>query len=193
MRNIVLTLLIFTSFASLAEHIGLSAHEMQLRSNYLTAELVNKISIDEGLAIQARVTHFSGKKFNIDSGYAFHSGDREHRVFLGGAYEIFPDHKSQPRISLKAHLELVGLASDFDFLAGITPIASKGISVSDYIMYPFIGIPIRKVFDRNADTEMGFTMGTTLELQKNLMLSIEGTLNLRNMPSSLLIGISTNI
>ena len=183
----------FWNFSLLAEIVGISAHDVQVRSNYLSAELVNKISVDEGLGFLTRVTHFTAKRFLVDAGYAFHSGDREHRLFLGGALDIFSDYKLQPRVQLKAHTELVGDIDDFDFLAGITPIASKGISVGSNITYPFVALPIRRVFRKGAESEIGFNFGSTFEMSNNLILSAEVNLNLRNMPSSLMIGISTTL
>lgn len=191
--KLLFMLLMLLSPLAHAEMVGIIAHDIQKRSDYLTAELMNKFSIDEGLSIQARVTHFSGKRFNLDGGYGFHSGDREHRLFLGGAFEIFPDHNQQPRIQIKAHTEIVGEFDDFDFLAGITPIASKGISVGNQIMYPFVAMPIRRVFRKGAESEISLNLGSTFELKQNLILSAELTFNLRNTPSAILVGISTNL
>lgn len=182
------------SFLLRAENVGLSAYELSIKEkNYLTAEAVAKFTNETGVGFQARWTHLYTEKIKFDGGYAFNSGHRDQRLFAGLDYEIFPDYKLQPRISLKGLVDFVKSGSHFGVLLGVAPIVSKGVAIGSVHTYPFVALPIKRLFSSHSQFEIGINWGVGVSLGDRGVVTFESNINLGNTSGSILIGLSASL
>lgn len=171
--------------------MGLSAHDFTKGKLFLTGEVFAKLNNDTGGGVQLQGTFRVDEKIKVNGGYAYHSGISNHRFFVGADYEVFPDYRDQPRVSVKGLLEAIIPKHGSRFSIGLAPVISKGIAVDDKYLYPFISLPIfRNMGSYKSFWQMALGLGTTLNLNSEFIINFEANIELKDYSSSILLGIS---
>lgn len=198
MKKFILPLtLLFFSFSALPYGSGLTMYPLKTGDNVLTGEAVWIFHNGSGAGLQGRFTHKFDEDWTADFGTGFGSGERAYRFFAGADYRLFPDVKSQPRISFKGTFEIADEYDDTRVIVGISPVVSKGFTFSSgQKIYPFLSLPM-EVNTGSNHTDFGTRLGMGVHVpvmrgnhSNQLIASGEMNFNLNDSYSALILGLS---
>ncbi|MCY4524152.1 MAG: hypothetical protein OXB84_05390 [Halobacteriovoraceae bacterium] len=194
---ILITLLLIFSLRTWGYGVGPTTYPMLTNKKLLSTEITGVVSNGKGLGLQGRYTNKISSNSIVDMGIGFGGGDRTSRIFANIDYEIFPDYKSQPRISAKLGLEN---AQEFDRRKNIlnfVPTVSKGFNFWGREAFPFLALPMGISLDKAAntyETMAAFSFGVNgkvpIEEYAHLTASFEAQLNLSDSFSALMFAVA---
>ena len=176
---------------------GYSNYPLNKRDKLIGIEATGVTSEGGGIGLQSRFTYKPSRKIVLDMGLGTSTGERDGRIFANTEYEIYPDYIRQPKFSLQ-----VGLQNNNEYNVRKTkllfsPILSKGFSIRNQEIFPFLAVPTGIALENDSKTYQSFmniNAGLTGKLPfrgyEHLLGTIEGSINLRNSYSGILIGIS---
>ncbi|MCY4643256.1 MAG: hypothetical protein OXB88_01425 [Bacteriovoracales bacterium] len=195
MKNLTLIFILSCLTTTFAQGRGTSSYPSKIRQKYVSAELTGVLSGGSEVGLQARYFERLRSDLSFSAGFGFSSGDRANSIFASADYELYPDYKMQPRISLEASLERSLEFGDSHLKAGVAPVVSKGFSFWGKEVFPFIGIPV--TLDLNSDdksydlaTQLAFGAAAQLSPHKGLLANIEINIDIDNSYSGVFLGIS---
>ncbi len=176
---------------------GISTYPLMSEKKLLTTEFTGIVSENGGVGLQARYTQKINNVAVVDAGIGLSGGERTGRVFAGIDYEIFPDYKKQPRVSIKSTFEY---AKEYNLpfnIIEIAPTVSKGFSFWGYEGFPYATLPIslslesqHKTYETMANMTVGIAGKLPFEGYTHLTGNIETILNLKDSYSAVFLGVS---
>jgi hypothetical protein len=176
---------------------GVSTFPLEITKKYIGAEFTGITSTGGGVGMQARYTEKLNATTVFDAGLGMGGGELTSRLFTGVDFELYPDYRNQPRISLKANFEN---AKEFGVRTnsiGVAPTFSKGFNFWGSEAYPFVSIPYNvsldsgiNTYNTNAKLTMGITGHLPIEGYRHIMATFEGTIKIKDTYSGLFFGIS---
>lgn len=200
MKKISLLLVFIGLFApvqALAYGTGYVTYPLMPEKRIVSTEFTGIASDGGGIGLQGRFTQKLNEKMVIDAGMGIAGGERDSRFFVGADYELFPDYMKQPRISTKVTYTN---AKEFDVRRNIftvAPTVSKGFSFWGNEAYPFFSLPIgvnlngeNKTYESQINANLGITGNLPIEGYRNLMGTVETTVDLKDSFTAFFVGIS---
>ena len=177
--------------------IGHANYPLKKEDKLISLEATSSMSEGGNLGLQSRYTYKSSGRMIVDMGIGTGSGHRAGHVFTNLEYEIYPDYIRQPKFAFQAGFRSVKEYSKRSNQFLISPLLSKGLNIGHREIFPFIALPIGVSLERNTSTYRSFAninTGLTGQLPfrgyEHFLGTIEGSLNLRNSYSEILVGIS---
>jgi hypothetical protein len=196
LQGLLLVLDLFVVSRVFAYGTGYSTHPIPEEQRMINIEAMGIVSDNGGLGIQGRYTHRLNTDLTLDGGLGISGGDRENRIFVGADYMLFPDYESQPRLSLKGSYILSEEFGTSTNNFSISPTVSKGLSMWDQEIYPFLAVPVglQLVSEGNKyETTIGASLGATaplmLENAEKLFLNAEVNIDLKDSYTAFFTGI----
>ncbi len=187
LQGLVLVLALFVVSRIFANGTGYSSHPIPEAERMINIEAIGITSDNGGLGIQGRYTHRLNTDLTLDGGLGISGGDRESRVFVGADYMLFPDYEMQPRFSLKGAYTL---SNEFDSTThnwSIAPTVSKGLSIWDQEIYPFLAVPVGlqlisegKKYETTITASLGATAPLMIENAEKLFVNAEINIDLKD-------------
>lgn len=166
---------------------GISSFPLSLENKIISAEFTGITSNGGGVGLQTRFTQKINEQSTVDAGLGMGGGERSARLFAGYDYEILPDVDYQPKTTLKAFIEN---AKEFGVrrnVLGIAPTFSKGLSVSEQEIFPFVSLPFGISLnnrDNTYATSLSANLGVTglipVENSKALTASLEAVIGVKD-------------
>ena len=199
MKNLrrILVLLSVLPLASMANTVGVSAHPFVLKNKAVQTEFTGNFSGGSGVGVQARYIHKINQDLRLDGGVGIQAGERSSRVILGADYLLYPDHRNQPRISMKGTYERLREYSRAIDAIGITPTISKGITIGGNEAFPFIALPVKlkldsdsQSYERSTSLAMGMTGPLPIKGYRHLIGNIETNVDIKNSYTGLYMGVT---
>lgn len=199
MKNLrrILVFLSLLPVASYANTVGVSAHPFVLKNKAIQTEFTGNFSGGSGVGVQARYVHKLNQDLRLDGGFGLQAGERTSRIIMGADYMLYPDHRNQPRISLKGTYERLREFSRNVDAIGITPTVSKGVTIGGNEAFPFIALPVKlrlasdtSTYERETALSMGMTGPLPIKGYRHLIGNIEANLELENSYTGLFMGVT---
>ncbi len=193
----IVTAFVFSTSTCAFSVTGHSNYPLKKKDKLISIEATGITSEGGGIGLQSRYTYKPSRKIIVDMGLGTSTGERDGRIFANAEYEIYPDYMRQPKFALQ-----VGLQSNNEYKRRKTkllfsPIISKGFNVRNKEVFPFIAVPAGIALENNSNTYKSFinvNLGLTGKLPfkryEHLLGTIEGSINLQNSYSGILLGIS---
>lgn len=197
----VLLTLVLVLFNDLAfgYGLGVSTYPLPAKSGALTTEFTSFLSNGSGVGLQARYLHKLSEVVQVEGSMGAASSDRSRRFALATDVELLSDFENRPRFALHPFIERATEFSESRNIIGIYPVLSKGYVFKEKAGYPFISVPISIATntDKNpAQFRAALTGGIVGKLPfefaegRNLLVNLEGSLNISNSFSSLMLGLT---
>ncbi len=191
-------LVIATQASAYAHGVAYSTLPLAKDKKMFSSEITGDVSEGGGLGMQGRFVYIPTMvKGSVDAGLGIASGERNMRFFTGYDYEIFPDYKEQPRVSLKSMFEWVKEDGEGIKKFSVAPVVSKGFSFWGKEGYPYASLPVGIALNGNKSTyqnyaELAFGVAGQLPVEgyTNLMANLEANVNLANSSSGIRVGVS---
>lgn len=175
---------------------GISTFPISVEKKLISAEFTGITSNGGGIGLQTRFTQKINEQSTVDAGLGIGGGERSARLFAGYDYEILPDYDYQPKTTLKAFIEN---AKEFGVrrnVLGIAPTFSKGLSVSEQELFPFISLPFgislnnkNNTYATSLSANLGVTGAIPTEGSKTLTASAEAIIGLKDSFSGAFISV----
>lgn len=188
---------LFAPVQTLAYGTGYVTYPLMPEKRIVSTEFTGIASDGGGVGLQGRFTQKINEKLIVDAGMGIAGGERDSRFFLGADYELFPDYMEQPRISTKVTYTN---AKEFDVRRNIftvAPTISKGFSFWGHEAYPFLSLPVgvnlngdNKTYESQINTNLGITGNLPIEGYRNLMGTVEATIDVKDSFSGFFVGLS---
>ncbi len=199
-RTFTLVFLLITLFAptqALAYGTGYVTYPLMPEKRIVSTEFTGIASNGGGIGLQGRFTQKLNEKMILDAGMGIAGGERDSRFFVGADYELFPDYMEQPRFSTKVTFTN---AKEFDVrrnIFTIAPTVSKGFSFWGNEAYPFFSLPFgvnlngdNKTYETQMNANLGITGNLPFEGYRNLMGTVETTIDIKDSFTAFFVGIS---
>ena len=194
--GISLILCLFTTVA-FGYGVGQITHPLKKGGQLVSAEFTGIMTDGSGVGMQGRYTKRFSDKFRADAGVGLGAGDRSFRIFTGADYELYPDYAKQPRVTLKAGLEIGSEFGNTVTTMSMTPIASKGLSLWGVEGYPFIAVPIgiglnssNNTYETLFSVAAGWTGKIPVKSLEKFTASVEMNLGLKDTYTGLFLGMA---
>ncbi|HLE10990.1 MAG: hypothetical protein A2504_10290 [Bdellovibrionales bacterium RIFOXYD12_FULL_39_22] len=195
---LIVTILVLAQATNLfAYGTGLTAYPLMSEKRLVTTEFTGIVSDHGGVGIQTRYMQKINNVTSVDAGIGLAGGDRSGCAFAGIDYEIFPDYKKQPRVSIKSSFEY---AKEFGLPYNnlkVAPVVSKGFSFWGHEGFPYVTMPIAISLEaehKTYETTMNLTTGIAgkipYEGYTHLTGNIEAVFNLKDSYSAIFMGVS---
>ena len=187
---------LFTSYKIYAYGSGASSYPLPLGKKLLTAEFLGITSSGGGMGLQVRFAKKLRSNFLLEGGMGISGGNRSSRIFLGGDWEIYPDHGYQPRFSLRGR---VSNAKEFGVRQNrisIAPSLGKAVVLKGRSFYPYLSFPCSISFagDKTYNTTLGTNLGLVGNLPfrryEHIVANIEASVGIRNSFAGFVAGLS---
>lgn len=188
---------LFAPVQTWAYGTGYVTYPLMPEKRIVSTEFTGIASDGGGVGLQGRFTQKINEKLIVDAGMGIAGGERDSRFFLGADYELFPDYMEQPRISTKVTYTN---AKEFDVRRNIftvAPTISKGFSFWGHEAYPFLSLPVginlngdNKTYESQINTNLGITGNLPIEGYRNLMGTVEATIDVKDSFSGFFVGLS---
>lgn len=186
-----------TSMNAFGYGTGYVTYPLMPEKRIVSTEFTGIASNGGGIGLQGRFTQRVNEKLIVDAGLGMAGGERDSRFFVGADYEIFPDYMKQPRFSTKVTYTN---AKEFDVrrnIFSIAPTVSKGFSFWGNEAYPFFSLPVgvnlngsSKTYESQINANMGITGNLPFEGYKNLMGTVETTIDIKDSFTAFFVGVS---
>ncbi|MFN8369944.1 MAG: hypothetical protein U0T83_04875 [Bacteriovoracaceae bacterium] len=172
------------------------SHPLAPYAKIVTAEFAGNLSNGSGIGGQARFSYKLNPELTTDGGFGISTGDRSNTVFAP-RIRNFPDFDQQPRFAIRGSIENgAGLKSRKTTLS-LAPKASKGFTVNEKEIYPYVAIPTGIILDHStnkyqpyANLSLGATANIPMEGYEKLIASTELNLSMVHNYSSIFVGLS---
>ncbi len=195
--GIVLVSSLFSIQIVFAYGVGYSSFPLMTDKKIVSTELSGILSAGGGLGVQARYSQKINRAFLVDAGLGVSGGQRNMRAFAGVDYELYPDYKKQPKISVKATMEYANEFSLPHNKISLIPTVSKGLSFWGHEGFPYVALPIGlslELQNKTYETEMNLSMGISgklpLKNYNHLTANAEAVMSLKDSYSGLFLGVS---
>jgi hypothetical protein len=189
--------LIVFPLAVFGQGSGLSSYPLMADKRLVSGEFTGVVSEGGGVGLQARITQKVNKVITADAGAGIAGGKRSMRVFAGLDYEIFPDYKRQPRVSLKGTLSRSKEFSVERNVIEVSPMVSKGLNMWGSEVYPFLSLPYKVSLDGKTNTyvtafnaSLGINGKLPVQGYEKFIASVEGTFGVKDSYSGIFLGVS---
>jgi len=176
---------------------GISSYPLPAKTQALSVEVTNVMSNGSGTGFQGRYSNKLNEKLLVDGGVGFSTGQRSRRAFAAADYEIFPDYKSQPKVSARPFIEAANEYDSRRTILGAAPVVSKGFSVSDKELFGHISLPVglnlnsaNQQYQFVSNVAFGVSGQLPIEGYKNLIGHLEANINLKNSFSGFFTGVT---
>ena len=197
-KTFSLLLALGLSTSALAHVVAYSTLPLPKDKKLFSSEMTGDVSDGGGVGIQGRFVYVPTMvKGNVDAGFGLAGGERSMRFFTGYDYEIFPDYKEQPRISLKSMFEWVKEDGEGIKRFSAAPTLSKGFSFWGKEGYPYVSMPVGIALNGNQSTYQNYAelaVGISGQLPvagySYLMANVEANISLANSSSGVRVGVS---
>jgi hypothetical protein len=175
---------------------GISTFPLQEQQKFISAEFTGITSSGGGLGLQSRFTQRINEQSVVDAGLGIGGGERSARLFAGYDYAILPDYDYQPKTSIKAFVEN---AKEFGVrrnVLGIAPTFSKGLSVYEKEIYPFLSLPFgislnnkNNTYNSSFSANLGVSAQIPTENSKTLTASAEAVIGIKDSFSGVFVSV----
>ena len=198
MRKIILSLILGALTTSAFGYgVGQITHPLKRNGHIVSAEFTGIMSNGSGVGIQGRYTRRLTDKLRADAGIGLGAGDRSFRIFTGADYELYPDYAKQPRVTVKAGLEIGSEFGNTITTLSMTPIASKGLNMWGVEGYPFVALPIgiglngdSKTYETLYSLAAGWTGKIPVKQLDKFTASVEMNLGLKDTFTGFFLGMA---
>ncbi len=195
-RAVAALLLGMFSSQILAYGTGLSTFPLMNEQKIISTEFTGITSRGGGLGLQARFTQKIDEFQTVDAGLGIAGGERNARLFAGYDYELFPDYEYQPKTTLKAFIENAKEFGVRKNVLGFAPTFSKGLSISDKEIFPFLSVPVgislnnkNNTYNTSVSANLGVSTLFQTENSKALTTAVELVLGVRESYSGLFVSV----
>lgn len=198
MKKVILSL-IFGALTTSAFGYGVGqvTHPLKRNTHIVSAEFTGIMTDGSGIGLQGRYTRKLAEKITADAGIGLGAGDRSFRVFGGANYDLYPDFGKQPKVSVKAGLEIGREFGNTITTMSITPIASKGLNIYGIEGFPFVALPIALGLNGNSKTyetmysvAAGWTGKIPMKNMEKFTASLEMNLGLKDNYTGMFLGLA---
>lgn len=192
--------IICISLVTLKAHsyqVGTSVYPLQENQKIISAQFGGVFTDNGGFGLTASYLQKLSPKWDLEAGMGYTGGDRGFTLYGGGDYELYPDYDKQPRVSLKGWYQY---SDEFDtsinrFYA--SPIVSKSMLFWGNEAFPYASIPTgvnlnydNKQYSLFSSLVMGISGNVPWEKMKNIVMTVEGKLNITGAYSGINFGFS---
>lgn len=174
-----------------------SSLPMPVETKMISTEFAGVTSSGRGVGIDARYIQKVNELVMVDAGFGFSNGEYARNFFVGADYEVYPDHMTQPRFSLKGTIER---AQEFGVSVskfGVAPTISKGMSFWGREGFPYASMPWKLNLDGESNTyktsldlALGISGRVPVQGYSSLNANIEMNVGLKDSYTGIAIGIS---
>lgn len=178
--------------------IAYSTYPISKDRKMISTELTGDMSDGGGAGMKARLV-FRPKQIKgvVDAGVGVSGGERGLTFFAGHDYELYPDYKKQPKISVKSMLERIQGDESTVNRIKFGPTATKGFNFWGKEAYPYVSLPIGLAlnstdssYEYTTDLTMGITGKLPIKGYSHLVANLEANVGVMNSYSGLSIGLS---
>ncbi|WP_127716468.1 hypothetical protein [Halobacteriovorax sp. HLS] len=189
------TLLLTSNAWSLG--MGVSSYPMLSGKKLISSEFTGITSSGGGVGLQARYTQKLSSKVIADAGIGISGGERANRFFTGVDFELYPDYSKQPKISVRADLELAKEFGVGRTKLGMAPTISKGFNFWGREAFPYFSMPVGISLDGDTSTykstvsaNLGINGNLPIESYKHLQANAELQVDVKDSYTSIIVGLS---
>lgn len=199
MKGIILSVVMLMALSTQAFGYGVGVSNFPLERNYgtFTMEYLGFVSNAHGDGFQARYSRKMNSIVTLDGGLGISNSEYNKRFFAGADIELLPDYGKQPRVSLRPYFQSAEERDTRRNIIGMSPTVSKGFNFWGKEAYPFIGLPVGLVLNRDTkqyEIRNQVALGIVGKLPsnnfENVIVNIEGDFNIQNSYSAVVLGLS---